>query len=35
MAMRNGNIQKISHANYEYKNYLGILQEGKVVVYGE
>ena len=28
-AMRNGNI------NYEYKNYLGILQEGKVVVYGE
>ena len=34
-AMRNGNIQKISHVNYEYKNYLGILQEGKVVVYGE
>lgn len=34
-AMRNGNITKISHVDWEVKNILGIVGNYKVTVYGE
>ena len=34
-AMRNGNITKISHVDWEAKNILGIIGNYKLTVYGE
>lgn len=34
-AAKNGGLKTINHADYEYKNILGIYQETKVKVYGE
>jgi len=33
--MKNGNITKISHVDWEAKNILGIIGNYKVTVYGE
>lgn len=34
-AMRNGNITKISHVDWEVKNILGVIGNYKLTVYGE
>lgn len=34
-AAKNGGLTKINHVDYQYKNYIGVYQEVKVIVYGE